>query len=235
MVLEYDVELSHLQKASKGGAAMNSQTRREIRSGLIALAVSGLWFTLGIVLRGEVDLADPTSFLRAAASPYYIPGWAMILVGGVLQLYGFFGLYRYLTYRAESLIALLAFLLRIVGLALGLPLFTFLTINVPVIAKLYQQGNPEALAVLEANFTGTGIVLLGTGAMAAIIGFILFAIAMWRDDRLPKWTVILFVLSLPLLAAAVTFITELLGAVLLLISTGTIAWKGWQESEARRG
>jgi len=214
---------------------MNSQTRREIRSGLIALAVSGLLFTLGIMFRGAVELADPTSFIRAAASPYYIPGWAMILVGGVLQLYGFFGLYRYLTYRAESLIALLAFFFRIVGLALGLPLFTFLTIHVPVIAKLYQQGNQEVLTVLEANFTGTGIALLGIGGMAAIIGFILFAIVMWRDGRLPKWTVILFVLSLPLLAAAVTFITELLGAVLLLISTGTIAWKGWQESEARTG
>lgn len=209
---------------------MSSQTRREIRSGLIALVVSGLLFTLGIVLRGAVDLADVTSFIRAAASPYYIPGWTMILVGTVLQLYGFFGLYRYLTYRAESLIALLAFFLRIVGLAVGLPLFTFLTINVPVIAKLYQHGNLEALTVLEANFTGTGIALLGIGGMAAITGFILFAIVMWRDVRLPKWTVILFVLSLPLLAAAITFVTELLGAVLLLISTGTIAWKGWQES-----
>lgn len=214
---------------------MNSQTRREIRSGLVALAVSGLLFTIGIVLRGAVELADPTSFIRAAASPYYIPGWAIILVGFVLQLYGFFGLYRYLTYKTESLIALLAFLFRIVGLALGLPLFTFLTINVPVIAKLYQQGNQEVLAVLEANFTGTGIALLGSGAVADIIGFILFAIAMWRDGRLPKWTIILFVLSLPLLAVAVTFLTELLGAVLLLISTGTMAWKGWQESRARTG
>jgi hypothetical protein len=214
---------------------MNSQTRSEIRSGLIALAVSGLLFTLGIVLRGAVDLADPTSFIQAAASPYYIPGWTMILIGGVLQLYGFFGLYRYLTYRAESLLALLAFLLRTVGLALGLPLFTFLIINVPVIAKLYQQGNQETLTVLAANFSGTGIVLLGIGGMAALIGFILFAIVMWRDERLPRWIVVLFALSLPLLAAPVTFITELLGAVLLLISTGTIAWRGWQESEARTG
>ena len=214
---------------------MNAQTRREIRSGLVALAVSGLFFTLGILLRGAVELADPASFIRAAASPYYIPGWALILVGFVLQLYGSFGLYRYLTYQAESLIALLAFLVRIVGLALSLPLFTFLTIHVPVIATLYQQGNQEVLTVLEANFTGTGLALLGIGAMADLIGFILFAIAMWHDGRLPKWTVILFVLSLPLLAAPVTFLTELLGAVLLLISTATIAWKGWQESEARTG
>jgi len=214
---------------------MNAQTRREIRSGLVALAVSGLLFTLGIILRGAVDLADPTSFIRAAASPYYIPGWTVILIGWVLQLYGFFGLYRYLTYKTESLIAFLAFVLRITGLALFLPLISFLAVNVPVIAKLCQQGNQEALTVLEANFTGLGLALFGVAGAADIIGGILFVIAMWRDGRLPKWTIALFVLSLPLLAAAVTFTTELLGAVLLLISTGMIAWKGWQESGAGTG
>jgi len=210
---------------------MNTQTRREIRSGLIALALSGLMFTLGIPLRGQVDLTDLGSYIiRAALSPNYLLGWIIILVGGVLQLYGFFGLYRYLTYQTENLIALLALVLRIVGLALGLPLFTFLTVNGPVIAELYQQGNQEVITVVEANFTGLGLVLLGVAAVAAIIGLILFAIAIWRDGRLSKWTVILFVLSLPLLAFAVTFITEFLGAVLFLISTSLIAWKGWHES-----
>jgi hypothetical protein len=31
-------------------------------------------------------------------------------------------------------------------------------------------------------------------------------------------------------AVAVTFATEILGAVLLLVSTSMMAWKGWQES-----
>jgi hypothetical protein len=128
-------------------------------------------------------------------------------------------------YKTENLIALLALVLRIVGLALGLPLFTFLTANGPVIAELYQQGNQEVITVVEAKFTGLGLVLLGVAAVAAIIGLILFAIAIWRDGMLSKWTVILLVLSLPLLAFAVTFITEFLGAVLFLISTSVIAWK----------
>ena len=214
---------------------MNTQTRREIRSGLIALALSGVLFTLGIILRGQVDLSDPTSFMQAATSPNYVPGWTIILVGGVLQLYGFFGLYRYLTYQAENLIAFLAFVLRMVGLALGLPLFTFIAVNVPIIAKLYQQGDQEVLIVFEASFSGLGLTLLGIAAVAAILGLILFAIAIWQDGRLPKWTVILLVLSLPLLAAAVTFTSELLGAVLFLISTGTMAWKGWQETGVGAG
>jgi hypothetical protein len=213
---------------------MNTQTRREIRFGLSALALSGLLFTLGAALRGPVDLADPGSYIiRAALSPNYVPGWTIILVGGVLQFYGTFGVYRYLTYQAESLIAFLALVLRIGGLALALPLFTFIAVNAPAIARLYQQGNQEVVAVVDANFTSPlGLALLGIGGMAAIIGVILFAIAIWRDGRLPKWTAVLFGLGILLQPFAAIFIIELLGLVLALIATSMMAWKGWQESAA---
>ncbi|HEU0294902.1 MAG TPA: hypothetical protein VFR47_19320 [Anaerolineales bacterium] len=212
---------------------MNTQTCWEIRSGMIALVGSSLLFVLGIMLRGPIPgVAIPASFSLAAASANYVAGWTVILVGFVLQLYGFFGLYRYLTYRAQNVIVLLAFVLRIVGLAFFLPLASFLAVNVPVIAKLYQQGNQEVLTVWEANSAGFGSVLMTALSIAAIIGAILFMIAIWRDGRLPKWTVVLLALSLPLLAGF-TFTTELLGAVLLLISTATMAWKVWQESAMR--
>lgn len=214
---------------------MNSQRRGEIRFGLIALALSGLLFTLGIALRGPSDLADPGSCCRAAFSPTFRTGWTIIVVGAVLPLYGFFGLYRYLTYQAENLITSLAFVLSIAAIALFLPLATFFAVNGPVIAELYQQGNQEVIAVVEANFTNAlGLALLGVRAVAWIIGPILFAVAIWRDRRLPKWTGVLFALSF-LLLIPVTFTTELLGAVLLLISAAMMAWKGWQESLAGAG
>jgi hypothetical protein len=42
---------------------MNTQTRREIRFGLIALALSGLLFTLGAALRGPITIANLQSYL----------------------------------------------------------------------------------------------------------------------------------------------------------------------------
>ncbi|HJS18050.1 MAG TPA: hypothetical protein VJ785_04850 [Anaerolineales bacterium] len=214
---------------------MNTQARWEIRSGMIALVGSSLLFVLGILLRGPIpSVAIPASFSLAAASANYVAGWTVILVGFVLQLYGYFGLYRYLTYRAQNVIALLAFVLRIVGLAFFMPLASFLAVNVPVIARLYQQGIQDALTVWEANSTSSGLALMAVTSIAAIIGAILFMIAIWRDGRLPKWTVVLMALSQPLLVGF-TFTTELLGAVLLLISTAMIAWKGWQESAAGTG
>ena len=198
---------------------MTTQTRREIRFGLIALALSALLATLGAVLSGPFDLADPGSdIIPAALSPIYLPGWMLILVGVVLQLFGLFGLYRYLTYEAQSLTAFLAFGLNVAGLTLALPFLGLLTAHRPVITELYQQGYQEVIAVL------------GVAALARIIGMPLLVIAIWKDGRLPKWTAIAFLLGFLLAAAAVTFASEILGAVLLLVSTSMMAWKGWQES-----
>jgi hypothetical protein len=214
---------------------MNTQTRWEIRSGMIALVGSSLLFVLGIILRGPIpSVAIPASFSPAAASPNYVTGWTVILFGFALQLYGLFGLYRYLTYRAQNLIALLGFALRIMALTFFLPLAAFFAINVPVIARLYQQGDQIALSVWEANSSGPGFALMIISSTAAISGALLFMIAIWRDGRLPKWTVIVFALSVPLLIGF-TFATELLGGVLLLSSTAMIGWKGWQEPTAGTG
>ena len=200
---------------------MNSQTRREIRLGLIALALSALLLTMGIALRGAIDLTDPRSFIQAAASRTYVPVWTIVPVGAVLNLYGFLGLYRYLTYKAENMIAFLAVVVRTAGIALFLPFATFFAINGPVIAEPYKQDNQQVIAILEANFVGLGLAVLGLSAVGAVIGWFLFTVAMWRDGRLPKWTVVLFAAGLPLEAFPVTLPTELLGVVLLLVSTAS--------------
>src|SRR6266545_6218354 len=79
-------------QSNTGGLLMNSQTRLEIRFGLIALALSGLFFVVGAALRGPFDLANPGSYIaRSALSPLYLLGWSLILVAAVLSIYGFFG------------------------------------------------------------------------------------------------------------------------------------------------
>jgi len=216
---------------------MNSQTRREIRLGLIALPLSGLLLTLGAAVRGPVNLPELASYIiQAARSPNYVPAWTIILVGVVLNLFGTFGLYRYLSYQGDNLIAFLAFVLRTAGIALFAPLFTFLAVSGPVIADLYQQGNHEVIALVEANFSsGLGLALLGVAAGAATMGLLLFATAIWRDGRLPKWTAVLLVLAFLLQLPPDIVAIELLGLVFLTISTGMIAWIGWQESVTGTG
>jgi hypothetical protein len=171
---------------------MHRQTAHEIRFGLIALALSGLLFALGIVMRGPVDLADPGTCCRSPASLAYVLGWTIIVIGVLLQIYGFFGLYRYLTHEAENRVAFLAVVLDVAAIALFLPLATFFAVSGPVIADLYQQGNQAVIAVVEAQVTSAiGVALLIFESVAGIGGASLFAIAIWRHGRLPRWTVVL--------------------------------------------
>lgn len=210
---------------------MNIQTRREIRSGLIALVLVGLLFTLGVAIRGPLE-RDPAALMRAALSSNFVTGATISLIGGVIQIYGLFGLYRYLTYRRESLTALLAVIFSVAGIVLVLPLVAFLAVNVPVIAKLYQQGNQEVITIVESSFTGLGLALLGVSSMAGGISTILFAVSIWRHERLPRWLGPLYGFKGLLLALSGPgfFTTELLGAVLTLVCACVLAWKGWQES-----
>ena len=90
--------------------------------------------------------------------------------------------------------------------------------------------------MVEAQVTSAvGLALLGVSSVAGIGGASLFAIAIWRHGRLPKWTVVLYALSFPLLAFPVTFATELLGAALPFVGAGKMAWQVWQQSAAAKG
>ena len=218
---------------------MNIQTRREIRFGMSALALTGLLFTLSVLIRGPLD-RDPAVLMQAVLSPNFVPGVVIGLIGGVLSIYGnFFGLYRYLTLMDKSLIPFLAIVLSpLVQMMFVLPFVTFLAVNVPVIAALYQQGNQEVLAVFEATFSNPlSLGLLSVTSVTGLIATLLFAIAIWRDGRLPKWAAVGWALRglLLIISGPGLFATELLGTVLALILGCVIAWHGWQESRVEAG
>lgn len=217
---------------------MNTQTRREIRFSLSALVLTGLLYVASIVVRGPLD-PDPAALMQAVLSPNFVPGVIIGLIGGVLNVYGVFGLYRYLTLRDKGLIPFLAIVLSPLGLMVFvLPFVTFLAVNVPVIAALYQQGNQEVLAVFEATFSNPlSLGLLSVTSVTGLIGTLLFAVAIWRDSTLPKWVAVVWAVKgiLLIVSGPGMFTTELLGAVLLLITASVIAWKGWQESAIRAG
>jgi hypothetical protein len=121
---------------------MKVQTGREVRLGLIALALSGLLWTVGIVLRGPADIADPGSCCRVEFSPALYVASTVIAVGAMLPLYGFFGLYRYLSYRHDNRIAFLALVINVAATALFFALTTFLAVSGPALRE-HQQ--PVAL------------------------------------------------------------------------------------------
>jgi len=212
---------------------MDIQTRREVRLGLLSLFLSALLWSIALIPRGPADLADPGSCCRAEFAAGFHAAWIVLVAGDVFLLYGFFGLYRYLASRSESVIPLLAFVVSLAAGALFLALSMFFAVSGPAIATLVTQGEAGAIAIVEANFTSPlGLAWTAIRGVFWVLGPVLFAVAMWRDGRLPRWTgptlAVAFLLLIP-----VTYVTELLGAAAFLVTACVIAWYGWRDSGNR--
>lgn len=204
-----------------------------IRLFLWALPLAGLLFTIGIILRGpSLDPSlDPDRFAQAAVAAPAAMAWLTIFIGMVLELLGLWALYAYLADDSTEKLAFWGMIFGLIGVALILPLIGFMGLAAPVAGRLFLQGQSDAISVAVAMAaTGPALVVAGLSSLTYIVGSILFAVALWRHGAIPKWVVIAYALQAPLLSvvALFSFAAELLGAVLLVVSSGWIARRAGQ-------
>ena len=210
---------------------MYPQHAGRIRVGLAALFVAGVLYVVNVALRGAFvsPSADPARFAASASSTTFVPAWLIAIVSGVLVLPGWLALYAYLAHsRAEGL-AFVGMILSFAGQALLMPLYGFLALAAPTIARLYLQGQERVMEVAVSFFAGgLGGTILLLASVLGIVSAILFGIAIWRSGTLPKGSAIPLVAQSILLGFPVSFATELLGAALFALATGWIAWHAWK-------
>ena len=88
------------------------------------------------------------------------------------------------------------------------------------------------LNVLMAGFfSGPALALLYPSGLIGTVGSVLFFMAIWRSN-LPVWAGVWYALTTPLLAFAPAFsyVLELLGGLLLLVSTTWLARAAWRQT-----
>lgn len=212
---------------------MQTHISNRVRFFLWALPLAGLLFIIGIILRGpSLDPSlDPDRFAQAAAAAPAATAWLAIFIGMVSELLGFWALYAYLTDDGMERPAFWGMIFSLIGVALILPLIGFMGLAAPVVGRLYLQGQPEAMGVAIAMAAaGPALVVAGVSGLTYTAGSILFGVALWRQGNVPKWLVIGYALQAPLLSfvALFSFTAEVLGAVLLVASSGWIAWHARQ-------
>lgn len=212
---------------------MQAHLSHRVRFFLWALPLAGLLFIVGIILRGpSLDPSlEPDRFAQAAVAAPAAAAWLAIFIGMVVELIGFWALYAYLAADALERPAFWGMIFSLIGVALILPLMGFMGLAAPVAGNLYLQGQQAVMEVAVAMVAaGPALVVAGVSGLTYIAGSILFAVALWRQGNVPKWLVIAYALQAPLLsfAALFSFAAELLGAVLLVASSGWIAWQARQ-------
>jgi hypothetical protein len=202
-----------------------------IRAGLWILPVSGIIWIVGSPLRG--DLPDPNSsavaFAAAISAPSFLWGVCVNLVGLFLATFGFMALYAYLTESNPSKLALGGMVLTVLGQEMTLSFYGIFLLVLPRLGQIHALGSMQA-DVSVAVLTNPGFVALYiVSGLAYVAGSILFSVVMVRRASHPKWVAVCFSLSGFVLCAAPVFqvpvpISNVLGAVLLIASSGWIAW-----------
>lgn len=198
---------------------------------LFGLPLAGVLFFAGALGRGpSLDPSvDPTAFAGAAVATGAMTAWLAIFAGMVVELPAFAALYIVLADSRHARVAFWGMVLSILGIALVLPLIGFMALAAPVVGQLYLAGRPEVIHIAVAMAAGgPGLVLAMLSGVAYCAGSICLAVAL-RSILHPA-LLVAFALQAPLLAivALFSFVAELIGAVLLLVSGMWLVWSIWE-------
>jgi hypothetical protein len=218
-----------------------TDTTSWIRLGLFALPLYGVltfWSSLD-------PQPDPNTHYEAwsrfVTTDHYV---LTHLFGLILAIFGTFALGAYLTTSCAARLGLVAMVITVLGSALFLPGMGVSTFSAPEEGQAYLAGI-EGLAELPTSsadiaFTATSLLVV----VLLFVGNVLLGVAVWRSGTLPKWAGALWaaapVFMYPLglvyaatLGPASTPPTVLVGALLVVVGGGWIAWRAMRQPSTR--
>src|ERR687898_1028613 len=166
------------------------------------------------------------------------------ILGLILAIFGTFALGAYLTRSRAGRIGLVAMVITVLGSALFLPGMGVSTFSAPEEGQAYLAGI-EGLAELPTSsadiaFATTSLLVV----VLLLVGNVLLGVAVWRSGTLPKWAGALwaaapvFIYPLGLVYAMMIGVrstppTVLVGALLIVISGGWIAWSVMRQASSQ--
>ena len=221
-------------------------TIRLIRIGLFALPAYGLLIMV-TTLRPQPDqVSDPAGWASFVSSPSYLVGHVTgNVLGTILVIFGTFALGALLTASRAPRLALAGMVLSVTSYLLFTVPGVISTFATPAIGAAYLAGNQ---AVMEIEFSPIMTMIILGALLLAVIGNAILSVAIWRSGTLPRWagvlwaaaTLTFYVLgfALGMATTGASLPTQPIGAGLLAVSGGWIAWAALRQGNldpARQG
>ncbi|MGG3448562.1 hypothetical protein [Domibacillus aminovorans] len=153
-----------------------------------SLVISGILFVLYPALR---PFSDETSMegATAFASTEWLVAHMLAIVAFTLLPLGLLGLHNSLQGTARNSLTNWAFVLCLVGIGLVLPFYGGETFGLHAIGQeAIRQQSAELVSLANIVRSGAGLVMFLIGLLLLGIATILFAIAIWRSGKYPKWS-----------------------------------------------
>ncbi len=209
------------------------------RLAALALALAGICFVLYPAIRPFSDESPlPEAKAAAFASSSWVLAHSLAMVGFILLMLGLFGLFLRLQETVAERNALVALVVTGIGVGLTLPYYGAETFGLHAIGQeALQRNDPSLVSLANSVRYEEGIIFFGIGLVLLAVGTILFAIAIWRSQSLPKWS------GIPLAVAFALFIPQFFTPQVVRVAHGLLiaigcAWLAWsmtKRSEAPQG
>lgn len=189
---------------------MTRSTR--ILGGVFALVLAAVLFASGEFFLSRPDLlatpgADPEAFAQMVTGAGFAFYAGRGLVGCFLEAVSMIALYGLLQAPRTEPWAFWGMIVSLLGDLFGAVFFGTLFFVYPDVGELLLEGQRDVLGVVEPS-----LVLLAIMFLPAVIGFGLFAVALWRSEFLPSAAGLLLVVGFLLLAVQI-FAVQLLANV----------------------
>lgn len=166
------------------------------RMGAVTLATAGVLFVLYPAIRPWHDEATVSGATTSMSSPAWVAAHFFAILGFILVPLGLLAIRDALAGTRSASLALTAAIVTWVGAGLTLPYYGAEDFGLHAIASrhvgnLIDVINAVRYQPLAITIFGTGLVLLGIGAVFA-------AVAVWRASALPRYSGIVFAIGFAL-------------------------------------
>jgi hypothetical protein len=217
---------------SRRFAMRTTNTINWIRAGILTLPIYGL-LTFWATLDPQPDqVTHPEAWASFVSSSSYMLTHVIGSIGGaVLAILGVFALGVYLANSHSGRLGLVAMVITVAGQAFGLVIGGISAFATPAIGQAYLSGIKD---VMQIQFSPVMSVIFALAVLLMIVGNALLGVAVWRSGTLPKWSGAIWLASvlmfyilgavLGILTTGSSLPTQPVGALLIVISGGWIAW-----------
>lgn len=222
-------------------------TTKWIGTGLLGLPLYGvLTFWSGLDPQPDPN-TQYEAWARYVSTDYYVLKHLFgSILGIVFALFGTVALGAYLARSRAGHLGLVAMVITVLGYALFLTIGGVSAFAAPGEGQAYLAGDEEFAEIAASGFAvvaQTWTLLLAS--VLLLVGNVLLGVAVWRSGTLPRWagaiwataTVLMLLLGqvIAMFITGSTPQTVLVGALLLVISGGWMAWRVMREPSRQVG
>lgn len=212
---------------------MNTQPGTNvIKAGLVAIPVYGLLTAWSSLTPQPDQTTDFEAWAQFVSTPSYLVSHLIGSVGGtILAIFAIIALGVYLAPSRSGRLALAAMIVTAVGQSLLLVPAVISTFATPAIGRAYLSGFEDVAQIQFADALTYTFLL---GLLLAFVGSVLLGVAMWRSHTVPRGAALLWIVAvvvfyplgvvLGMATVNASLPTQSIGALLIAISGGWIAW-----------